>query len=56
MFVFTDESAISEHDLIRVYDLSPLNEPVTHWVRHSNPKWYSLLPAIDLHGILALTV
>ncbi|KAG0147604.1 hypothetical protein CROQUDRAFT_42586, partial [Cronartium quercuum f. sp. fusiforme G11] len=35
---------------------SPLNELVTHWVCHSNLKWYSLLPVIGLHGILALMV
>ncbi|KAG0141172.1 hypothetical protein CROQUDRAFT_52096 [Cronartium quercuum f. sp. fusiforme G11] len=36
MFVFTDESAICERDLIRVYGCSPSNEPVTRWVRRSN--------------------
>ncbi|KAG0149680.1 hypothetical protein CROQUDRAFT_685514 [Cronartium quercuum f. sp. fusiforme G11] len=36
MFVFTDESAICERDLIRVYGRSPSNEPVTRWVRRSN--------------------
>ncbi|KAG0144583.1 hypothetical protein CROQUDRAFT_659771 [Cronartium quercuum f. sp. fusiforme G11] len=56
MFEFTDESAICEGDLIQVYGQSPSNELVTHWVCHSNPKCYSLLPAIGLHGILALMV
>ncbi|KAG0151244.1 hypothetical protein CROQUDRAFT_651462, partial [Cronartium quercuum f. sp. fusiforme G11] len=41
MFVFTDESAICERDLIRVYGRSPSNEPVTRWVHRSNPRWYS---------------
>ncbi|KAG0146667.1 hypothetical protein CROQUDRAFT_106949 [Cronartium quercuum f. sp. fusiforme G11] len=36
MFICTDESAICERDLIRVYGQSPSNEPVTRWVRRSN--------------------
>lgn len=52
----SDESAICERDLMRVYGRSPAGEQVTHWIKRSNPKRFSIIPAIALNRLLALTV
>ncbi|EGF97810.1 uncharacterized protein MELLADRAFT_58192 [Melampsora larici-populina 98AG31] len=54
--VFTDESAICERDLMRVFGRSPSGKRVTRWIKRTNAKRYSLLPAIGLNGMLAMTV
>lgn len=54
--LFGDESAICERDLMRVFGRSNSGTRVTRWIKRSNPKRFSILPAIGLNGLLALTV
>lgn len=41
---------------MRVNGRSPSGTRVFRWVKQTNPKRYSILPAISLDGILAMTL
>ncbi|KAA1098086.1 hypothetical protein PGT21_050184 [Puccinia graminis f. sp. tritici] len=54
--VFTDESAVCDRNLLRTHARSPCGTPAARYILRQNSKRLSILPAISINGLLALTV
>ncbi|KAI7958871.1 hypothetical protein MJO28_002662 [Puccinia striiformis f. sp. tritici] len=54
--VFTDESAVCDRDLLRTFARSQIGSPSAHFIINQNPARLSILPAIGMSAILAMTV
>jgi len=53
--VFTDESSYCDRDLLRTFARSARGTPAVRFVVNQNPERISLLPAITIGGLVALT-
>ena len=53
--VFTDESSFCDKDLLRSFARSKQGTPAQRLIINQNPERWSLLPAISLNGLVALT-
>ncbi|KAA1115325.1 hypothetical protein PGT21_050168 [Puccinia graminis f. sp. tritici] len=54
--VFTDESCVCSRDLLRTFSRSSKGKPANRTIMQQNAKRFTLLPAISVDGIVALTV
>jgi hypothetical protein len=54
--VFTDESAVCSKDLIRRYSRSEKGRRALKFQHDNNPERFSLIPAISIYGMIALTI
>ncbi|KNF02946.1 hypothetical protein PSTG_03895 [Puccinia striiformis f. sp. tritici PST-78] len=54
--VFIDESAVCDRDLLRKFARSDCGKPSSRFIVRQNPESLSMLPAISISGILAMTV
>ncbi|KAI7966638.1 hypothetical protein MJO29_002386 [Puccinia striiformis f. sp. tritici] len=54
--VFTDESLVCSRDLLRTHARSPKGTRALKYQNNSNAERYSLIPAISIYGMIALTV
>ncbi|KAA1115552.1 hypothetical protein PGT21_050172 [Puccinia graminis f. sp. tritici] len=53
--VFTDESSFCDKDLLRSFGRSKRGTPSARYIINQNPPRLSLLPAISIEGLVALT-
>ncbi|KNZ47598.1 hypothetical protein VP01_6295g2, partial [Puccinia sorghi] len=54
--VFTDESLVCDHELLHTFAQSSRGLPSQRVIIRQNPEQFSILPAIGIHGPLAISV
>jgi hypothetical protein len=54
--VFTDKSAVCSKDLLHTHAQSKKGQQALKFQNDLNPKKYSLIPAISIYGLLAITI